>query len=99
MEYYLILKDNDYIGQAVNTYRCFVSTILLPEHLDKPLLTYENYPNVAFATNNKICIDVRDKDVSLKDQLIYSLSQIKYDLNDTSIFKRITAKEYYSLLD
>lgn len=53
---------------------------------------------IAFETTNKYGFDIRDGGTK-KQLLEEALNKIDASLNDTSKFKRITAKEYYSLID
>ena len=53
---------------------------------------------IAFATSSRYCYDTRDR-TTQKQTLEYICNELGTSLSDTSKFKRITAKEYYSLLD
>lgn len=55
---------------------------------------------IAFQTSNKISYGVYGVGATiLKEELIGNLEYSNVSLNDTNLFQRITAKEYYSLLD
>ena len=55
---------------------------------------------IAFQTSNKISYGVYGVGATiLKEDLIGNLEYFNMSLNDTNLFQRITAKEYYSLID
>lgn len=105
MEYYKIVRTNniDWYKNDLN-YSIFVHYITSINKCQTNCTYIKNTGCLAFATSSKIVAYQDDTQhpylsSTTKDNLLEFLSVQNYNLNDTTIFKRITAKEYYSLLN
>ena len=106
MEYYLVLSNEldiypyDY---EYNHMSPFNSSIIIGRDGKNVLINgkqtgYVLREYIAFCISDKYIIDLRDN-ISIKQYLIQRLNYEGISLYDITKFKRITAKEYYSLLD
>lgn len=99
MEYYLIVNQNALSGKFECSERNTISIItnLSGENTIQKNANVDIFSTVAFQTSKKIKYDHRDG--ILYDILLWDLQDNNIDIKDGSLFKEITAKEYYSLID
>lgn len=99
MEYYLIVNQNALSGKFECSERNTISIItnISGENTIQKNANVDIFSTVAFQTSKKIKYDHRDG--ILYDILLWDLQDNNIDIKDESLFKEITAKEYYSLID
>jgi hypothetical protein len=98
MKYYLIVNQNALSGKFECSERnsLTVVTNLSGKNGIQRNTNVDIFSTVAFQTSKAIKIDWRDG--VLYDILLEELQTNNIDIKDESLFKEVTAKEYYSLL-
>lgn len=105
MEYYKILNLQSLVNKFEPQPTNAISALANENGVVKCFYLHENdeihiMNAIAFQTSNKISYGVYGVGSTiLKEELIRNLEHFNISLNDTNLFQRITAKEYYSLID